>query len=293
MIEELQPGTYVVAVSGGVDSMALLDMLSKHPGLNLVVAHLDHGIREDSHIDRQLVQEVAESHGLPIVVHEAKLGPGASEAAARHARYEFLHKVRVASGARAIVTAHHQDDLLETAVLNLLRGTGRRGLSSLRSTDTVVRPFLHISKQELYEHARANSLPWREDVTNYDTTLKRNHVRRNVLPRLKPEEREQLLNIVRRMHDLNDEIDALLINHLHVRLDRDELERHWFIQLPHAVSREILHAWLRRHSINDLDSKTIERLVVAAKTFAPGLRAGVDGRHTLHMSRHSLALLHN
>src|SRR5690606_4946866 len=130
---KLEPGHYVVAVSGGVDSMALLDMVAKQsrPKVSFTVAHFDHGIRDDSHLDRRLVGEVAQRHNLPFVYERGELGAGASEALAREARYAFLRKVQHSTGARGIMTAHHHDDVVETAVLNMLRGTGRKGLSSL------------------------------------------------------------------------------------------------------------------------------------------------------------------
>jgi tRNA(Ile)-lysidine synthetase-like protein len=294
MIEELQPGTYVVAVSGGVDSMALLNMLHKErPDLKLVVAHLDHGIRTDSHLDRKLVQEHASAYGLPFVHHQAKLGPGASEAVARRARYDFLHKVRQATNAQGIITAHHQDDMLETAIHNLLRGTGRRGLSSIKSSDGIIRPVLHLPKPALKQHAETHGLAWREDSTNQDTKYKRNYIRQHILPKFSDEKREQLLTIIHRMRELNDEIDAHLINHLHVRLDNDQLDRKWFIHMPHDVAKEVMHAWLRRHKIKNIDKKTLERLVVAAKTFPHGARTDVDGRHALWMQKDVLLLKHS
>ena len=98
--------------------MALLYLLQAAPDLRLVVAHLDHGIRPDSAEDRQLVQATASGfRGLPFVYHVAGLGASASEDTARQARYQFLHQVRQASGARSIITAHHQDDLLENGLL--------------------------------------------------------------------------------------------------------------------------------------------------------------------------------
>src|SRR5579884_3654782 len=113
---QLEPGAYVVAVSGGVDSVVLLDLLTKNHNLKLTVAHFDHGKRKDSASDRHFVQKLAEKHGLSFVYAEGRLGLGASEAAARKARYKFLQQVRESAEARAVVTAHHQDDLLETAI---------------------------------------------------------------------------------------------------------------------------------------------------------------------------------
>src|SRR5437764_343012 len=128
-----KPGKYVVAVSGGVDSVALLDMLARSDDLKLVVAHFDHGIRKDSAKDRKFVEDLAKNYDLPFVYEEGHLGSGTSEAVARGARYDFLHRVKKSHGAQAIITAHHQDDVLETAIINLLRGTGRKGLTSLTS----------------------------------------------------------------------------------------------------------------------------------------------------------------
>ena len=134
--------------------------------MRLTVAHYDHGIRSDSAEDRRLVQALAREYGLPFVYHSGRLGTGASEAVARQARYGFLHAVRRASAAQAVITAHHQDDVLETAILNLLRGTGRRGLGSLKSTDVVKRPLMAVSKNELLRYAEREGLRWREDSTN-------------------------------------------------------------------------------------------------------------------------------
>src|SRR5690348_2939142 len=120
-----KPGNYVVAVSGGVDSVVLLDILSKQPGLKLTIAHFDHGIRNDSYKDRQFVEGLAKKYQLLFVYKEGSLGK-ASEAKAREARYEFLRKAQKDSGSQAIITAHHQDDLLETAILNMLRDSSRK-----------------------------------------------------------------------------------------------------------------------------------------------------------------------
>lgn len=157
-----KPGKYVVAVSGGVDSMALLDLLQAHGDYELVVAHLDHGIRSDSGEDRQLVEQAAEAVGLPFFYKEAKLGAGTSEAAARKVRYAFLNKIKTKQGAAAIITAHHQNDVLETAIINIIRGTGRKGLTSLGSNE-IVRPLLNVSKAALIQYAKKHNLQWRED----------------------------------------------------------------------------------------------------------------------------------
>src|ERR1700741_2713009 len=204
----IQPGTYVLAVSGGVDSMVLLDLLRQQPKVKLVVAHFDHGIRHDSSFDRDLVQRITRSHNIPFVYHEAKLGPGASEDVARKAPYEFLHSVREASGARALITAHHYDDALETAIINMLRGTGRKSISALHANELVHRPLLHIEKQAIRQYAEDQGLVWREDSTNQDTKYLLNYVRHKILTQLSSEDRQKLHKIIKKMVAVNNQLDT-------------------------------------------------------------------------------------
>lgn len=288
----VKPGTYVVAVSGGVDSMVLLDLLQRQPGLKLVVAHFDHGIRQYSYMDRELVRTAAKQHRLPFVYHEGRLGPDASEDVARKARYDFLHAVRNASGAQAIITAHHHDDALETAIINLMRGTGRKGLSSLHANELVHRPLLHIPKHVLRAYAQDQGLVWREDSTNQDTRYLRNHVRHNILPQFTDEQRQQLAAIVQQAHHINRELDTQLLHYVHLQPALDKLDRRTFVLLPHTVAREVLATWLRTHGIRDFDQKTLERLVVAAKTLVPGKAADINKGHSLKVATDHLALEH-
>jgi tRNA(Ile)-lysidine synthase len=264
------PGTYVVAVSGGVDSMALLHALRQNERWELIVAHMDHGIRPDSSEDRRLVEATAKDLDLPFVYQEARLGPGASEATARTARYDFLRRTQRDYNARAIVTAHHQDDVLETAIINLLRGSGRKGLTALDSREDVERPLLAVSKQNLIAYAKNQGLKWREDSTNQNTDYLRNYVRRQLLPRFDAGSRTQFLEIINGARQTNNELDSLLIYELQLQLGASGLDRDWFTQLPHAVARETMAAWLRDNNLRDFDSKTLERLVVAAKTADTG-----------------------
>lgn len=285
----LQPGCYVVAVSGGVDSMVLLDLLHKQPQLRLVVAHFDHGIRQESAEDRALAQQTAQQLGLPFVYDEGRLGADASEAAARKARYEFLHAVRVGSNADAIVTAHHQDDMLETAIINMVRGTGRRGLSSLDSRDRVLRPLLKYSKKQIREYATDQGLTWHEDKTNQDEKYLRNYVRKNILNKLSISEQQDLLRHIETAKTLNEEIDSLLATQLHIQSKQNQIDRRWFVQLPHNVAAEVMAAWLRQNDL-PFNRRRIHDLVVAAKTYTPGKRADITKNVQMRVSARMLAL---
>ncbi len=285
----LDKGRYVVAVSGGVDSVVLLDLLKDLPGVQLTVAHFDHGIRADSLQDRVLVQKLALQYDIPFAYDSAALGPDASEDVARRARYEFLHKVRVAAKAKAIITAHHQDDMLETAVINLLRGTGSRGLSSLKSRDRVVRPLLEYTKTQIKSYATEHGLKWREDSTNLDQKYLRNYVRIKILCRFTPEQRQTFLDHVLKAGQLNSKLETAMANQLHIQPAVHMLDRHWFIGLPHNVAREVLATWLRERGVN-YDKKTLERLVTAAKTYEPGKKADVNMGYFIEVGQDFLAL---
>ena len=114
--------TILVAVSGGVDSVVLLDMLARSED-RLVVAHVDHGIREESSEDAQFVEGLAHQYQVPFVSTRLELGLEASEDTARRARYAFLEAEAAKRGA-VIVTAHHLDDVVGSVAINLIRGTG-------------------------------------------------------------------------------------------------------------------------------------------------------------------------
>ncbi|HLA49428.1 MAG TPA: tRNA lysidine(34) synthetase TilS [Candidatus Saccharimonadales bacterium] len=264
---DLASGRYVLAVSGGVDSMTLLDILAKMPGLELIVAHFNHGIRADSVKDEQLVREIAQKYGLPFEVSHGRLGKTASEETARQARYEFLDKVKKKYKVDAIITAHHQDDLIETAFLNILRGTGRKGLSSILNPK-IIRPLLNIPKAEILEYAQKHHLQWREDITNIETRYLRNYIRQHLMAVLTNKQRQEILDNINKVAKLNNliEQDIATLSHTHLT----ELDRQQFIMLPSDVSEELLAWWLRNNQLRDFDRKTIKRLSTAIKTAPAG-----------------------
>ena len=291
----LQPGTYVVAVSGGVDSVALLHLLhaiymQSTANYRFVVAHFDHGIRDDAAEDRRLVQQLAQDYTIPVVYDEGRLGATASEATAREARYTFLHHVRVQAKADAIITAHHQDDVLETALLNMMRGTNRKGISSLKSTDIVRRPLLHMPKQDIVAYAKAHNLQWREDSTNSDERYKRNFVRRQLMTKLTPEQRAELLRRISDIGSLNKLIDAELELHLEAQPHSTALSRRYITALPHALSMELMAAWLRSNKITTFDKRTLLRIVVLSQVLSDGQQIDVNRRYFISVSTNELKL---
>lgn len=282
---------YVVAVSGGVDSVVLLDILARRlPTERLVVAHFDHGIREDSGEDRRFVEALARSYGVPFMFDEGQLGSDASEALARDRRYEFLRRVKQAHGASHIVTAHHQDDLLETAIINMLRGTGRKGLSSLQSNGELYRPLLDTPKAHIVAYANKHGLRWREDSTNSDPRYLRNHVRQVIMPRLDGQARQELLRLIKATYLLNQDIDGLVDDQLQSNIDDNRLDRQWFKMLSDDVAREVMAAWLRAVNGVVIDRKMVERAVQAVQALDSGKQIDINGQYILGVERDDAVL---
>ncbi len=183
------PGTAIVAVSGGPDSVALLDLLAgarEACGLSLVVAHADHQIQPGSSEVGKAVGDLAQRYGVPFELGTLGLGARATETAARRARYGWLREVQARYGARYLVTAHHRDDQVETVLLRVLRGSAPAGLAGIaaRSRGGLVRPLLPFTRAELVAHAAECGLAVHDDPANRDVRHLRSWVRVVLLPLL-------------------------------------------------------------------------------------------------------------
>lgn len=287
---EFVPGRYVIGVSGGVDSVLLLWLMAAAPGVQLTVAHFDHGMRDDSAEDRRFVEGLAAQLKLPFAYAEGRLGPAASENQARRARYRFLRQVKTGSAADRIVTAHQQDDLLETAILNILRGTGYRGLASLGSDGEIYRPLLNLPRREIKSLAAEHRLSWRDDPTNQDRRYLRNYIRHEILPRLKADGRGKLLAIIQNAERQRQQIEPMLINLLH-NLDRGGMiDRQAFARLPFSLSTALMMQWLRQNNAGSFNRYNIDRLTVAAKTAHAGKRIDAGQNLQLIITTNRLAL---
>jgi tRNA(Ile)-lysidine synthase len=185
----LPRGRALVAVSGGPDSAVLLDLLRRSAdlhGLELVVAHFDHGISPASAEVAAAVRALAASHGLAFECGRGRLGPGAGETVARAARYAWLESARVSQGAHSVFTAHHADDQVETILMRLLAGSGPAGLAGMASVrGTLVRPLLPFRREALARYAREAGLAVWIDPANHDPRHLRSWVRCELLPGLR------------------------------------------------------------------------------------------------------------
>lgn len=267
---------YLVAVSGGVDSVVLLDMLVKRnittqneslQGVPLegeegvIVAHFDHGIREDSASDAQFVADLAKNYGLLFEMRREELGKDASEELARDRRYEFLRSMAKKHNAK-LVTAHHLNDIAETIAINVARGTGWRGVAVLASD--VYRPLLGMTKQDILEYAEQHNLEWREDSTNASDAYMRNRLRRRLTD---ADTVMQLAALRARQVELKDMID----DEIHDVLSGDgNYSRYFFTAIPSKVALELLRDIAIRQFETGLTRPQLERSLLAIKTAKPG-----------------------
>ncbi len=179
----------VLAVSGGVDSMVLTDLMQK-AGAHFVMAHCNFHLRgAESDGDEQFVREYAEKHNLQCFVNHFDTEKYAAEKgisiemAARDLRYAWFEELRGKLGYDKIVLAHHADDQMETFFINLLRGAGLHGLKGMKPVNGVlIRPLLWASREQIHKYAIENQIAWREDHTNAETVYLRNKIRNRLMP---------------------------------------------------------------------------------------------------------------
>ena len=188
----------IVGVSGGKDSVCLLHILNElkdEMNLSLMVVHVNHGIRgEAADSDAEFVKEMALSMGLPFRIETvdvreiARIKRISEEEAGRLMRYDTMEILRLRNGYDLVAVAHHQDDVAETVLFNLVRGTGPKGLSGISAKrDAIIRPILFAQSKEIEEYIRENKLAFHEDATNQEIVYTRNKIRLQVFPYLEKE----------------------------------------------------------------------------------------------------------
>lgn len=180
---------FIVAVSGGKDSMSLLHAC-KNNGLNIVAVHCNFMLRADeSNADENFVSQYCTNEGIALekicfnTKTESKKRKLATQETARILRYEWFEKIRLQHDADYILTAHHGNDSIETFIINLLRGTGIKGLTGIpEKNGFILRPLLGVLRSEIDLYSSLYDIPFRNDSSNESDTYTRNYIRHNIIP---------------------------------------------------------------------------------------------------------------
>lgn len=258
----------ILGVSGGPDSLCLLDLLVK-AGIPVVVGHVNHGLRAEAEAESLLVAQLCRGYQVPFECHQSDVRAIAQKAhqsieeAARKVRYEFLFQLAVAHNAQAVLVAHNQDDQAETILMHFLRGSGMKGLRGMdyrhlpnewSSVIPLVRPLLDVPRGEILAYCRENYLEPAFDETNNDTTFFRNRLRQEMVPYLEtytPNIRQRLANmadVLRQEDEYLEEVGSSAISRFvsasgegYFVIDKEEM-----LNLHPAITRRVLYTLMKK-----------------------------------------------
>lgn len=265
----------ILAVSGGVDSMALLAMYKQ---ADIVVTHIDHGTRKSSAEDADFVRQKCQELGVKFYETKLELGEGVSEELARKKRYEFLKTIQEKEGG-TLCTAHHLDDVLESIAINLIRGTGWRGLTPFYG-DELVRPFIisKMWKRDVLKFAGEQKICFRQDPTNYETNYLRNRVREE-MAELDETARTDIINLFEKQNELRRKIEKLVMELAkQTVVGKNFHKKELFLVADEKAALEVLReiCLMRGHG---LTRKQLGDFLLAIKTYAPHKKFNLPKNH--------------
>ncbi|MBX3044355.1 MAG: tRNA lysidine(34) synthetase TilS [Candidatus Kapabacteria bacterium] len=285
-------GKILLAVSGGVDSIVMMDavaILAHRMRFSLYVAHFNHKLRGlSADADEVLVRNVSKEYNLHFYAGSGNVKQYSSknglsiEHAARILRYNYFERTARNIGVDIVATAHTEDDLVETFFINLFRGSGLTGLSSMPSKRkfvknvSLVRPFLKFSKKELYKYAEIRKLKWNEDETNSLLNYTRNKIRHDLIPKLIDEYNPSLISLINRTAELiqgadeviKDIVTKSIINVIdEANNERFSLKINMLLTFNKFMQGELIqYSWNKYFRLQPMPLSTIDRILVLTKS---------------------------
>ena len=256
--------TIVLGISGGPDSMALLNIMLKLKSeldLVLVVAHVNHNVREESVIEEEYVREYSNKEGVIFECLSVKdWGDDNFENEARSVRYNFFEKVIKEYNAKYLMTAHHGDDLIETILMRIVRGSTLKGYSGfgkyvVRDGYTIIRPLISVTKDDLVKYCKSNDIKYFVDKTNYLDDHTRNRYRKYMLPFLKNEDalvHEKFLKFSETLLMYNNYIDKEIKEVINRVFKGGILDIPKFKELDYLIQSKIIYSILEKIYGDDL-----------------------------------------
>ena len=278
---------YLIGVSGGRDSIALLNLLVELRYKKLVLCHLNHQLRgAASRSDARFVEKVARDLGLDCEIGSTDVGVLAKrsklsiETAARFARLAFFVEVARRRRCSRMFLAHHADDLVETALLNLFRGAGPGGMAAMRKFSihrigktelTILRPLLGVWRSEIDSYVRQNELEFREDSTNAALHSSRNKIRHRILPDIEKLFSRDVRKTIWRAAQIWSEEEAVLDSLVSTEtISAANLSVAPLRKMAVALQRRTIHRWLRARKVADVSFDTVENV---RSLLEPGAKA--------------------
>jgi len=278
---------YLIGVSGGRDSIALLNLMVDLGYKKLVVCHLNHQLRgASSRDDARFVEKVARNLRLDCEIGSTDVGALAKrsklsiETAARFARLAFFVEVARRRRCSRMFLAHHADDLVETALLNLFRGAGPGGMAAMRKFSihrigetelTILRPLLGVWRSEIDSYVRQNELEFREDSTNAALHSSRNKIRHRILPDIEKLFSRDVRKTIWRAAQIWSEEEAVLDSLVSTEtISAANLSVAPLRKMAVALQRRTIHRWLRARKVADVSFDTVENV---RSLLEPGAKA--------------------
>lgn len=251
----------VIGVSGGADSMCLLEMLKiSIPFKNIICAHINHNIREESKSEEKFVKDYCLKN--KIIFETITFDKGKyNESELRKKRYQFFDEIVNKYQAKYLLTAHHGDDLIETVLLRLTRGSNLKGyagieLFSKRKNYQILRPLLYVTKEEISEYNKANNIKYIIDVSNFKDYYTRNRYRHNILPFIKNENKNVHLKYLKFSHELLEYynyVEKIVKNNIKEYYSKGVYNLESFKTQDSLIKRKIIEEILRLQYIDNLE----------------------------------------
>jgi tRNA(Ile)-lysidine synthase len=231
---------------------------------------------------------MSHAFGLEAILEKASLGPNTSEDTARIARYNFFNWI-CSSGNRKLITAHHQDDAIETAIINLVRGTSNDGLCSIYNQE-IARPLLAIDKVRIIDYALSNNLHWLDDTTNEDVRLLRNRIRLMYMPKMSEVQRARFLTIIGKAKAIRDERNLLMsVIDEYVSNNSNILMKSSFVGLDQDIAQEYLKHKLK--NMVGVSQLMLARVVMNVKNLTNGKKIVLSKNCSIEIGRTDIRIV--
>ena len=275
---DIDSSKVVIAVSTGVDSMVLLDLVSKYTNAKIIIAHVNHGKREQSAIEEKYIINYAKENNMSCYVYHIKKEEIANanfQEAARNIRYRFFKEIMIKENAKILLFAHHLNDDIETMIFRLQRGSsliGYAGISDVVKIDEgiIVRPLLSVLKKDIIDYANINDIKYYEDSTNAEDIYSRNKIRHNDIPEIFNSINDAANNFIEMKNNIKNAaiiLDEYLDNLIHNLVNKDgngySFKVSDFINLHKYMQRQII---FELNNEKELSNKNVDEIIKIIKS---------------------------